>query len=129
MASNTATIEDVRLFYPALTTEQEVQATRMLRVAWTRLCAYPGLRVRERIDDCTLDPELVASVQGEMVANVLSNPMGARSRDVSLTIDDYTEREQVTIDQARSEGLLAPTAGMLEMLRQNRRGAWTVRPS
>jgi hypothetical protein len=77
----------------------------------------------------TLDPDVVASVIGEMVANVLRNPEGARSRNTTMTIDDYTETNQVTIDHARAEGLLYPTDGMLAMLRENRRGAWTVIPS
>lgn len=129
MAVNQATIEDVQTFLPALTTEQERQAARLLQVAWLRLVAYPGLRLTQRIDSGQLDPGLVSSVQGEMVANVLRNPEGARTRDTSITIDDYTEREQITIDQARSEGLLVPTDQMLMMLRENRRGVWTVRPS
>lgn len=129
MAENQATLEDVRTFLPALTSEQEEQATRLLKVAWLRLVGYPGLKVRQRLDDGTLDIDLLSSIQGEMVANVLRNPEGARSRDTSITIDDYTEREQITIDQARSEGMLIPTDAMLKVIRENRRGAWTVRPS
>ena len=129
MATNAATVDDVRTFYPGLTSEQEDQAERLLQVAWVRLSVIPGLRIQARLDAGTLDPEVVTSVQAEMVANVLRNPEGARTRNTTLTIDDYTETEQVTIDQARSEGLLYPTAQMLAMIRANRRGAWTVIPS
>lgn len=129
MAENTATIDDVRAFYPALAPAQEDQAKRLLSVAWLRLVGRPGLNLARRLDAGDVDPELVRSIQGEMVAAVLRNPEGARSRDTTVTIDDYTEREQVTIDQARSEGLLYPTEAMLAMIRESRRGAWTVRPS
>lgn len=126
---NPARIEHVETFYPGLTTAQSEQAQRLLAAAWVRLKAIPGLRVVARIEAGTLDEEVVASVIGEMVANVLRNPEGARTRNSTVTIDDYTETDQVTIDQARSEGLLYPTEGMLAMLRENRRGAWTVIPS
>ena len=126
---NPATIDDVKAFYPALTTAEQEQAQRLIQVAWLRLQVIPGLRIVARIDSGTLAAEVVASVIGEMVANVLKNPEGARSRNTTLTIDDYTETDQVTIDQARSEGMLYPTAMMLAMLRENRRGAWTVIPS
>lgn len=126
---NPASIEHVETFYPGLTTAQREQAERLLAAAWVRLKAIPGLRVVARIEAGTLDEEVVASVIGEMVANVLRNPEGARTRNSTVTIDDYTETDQVTIDQARSEGLLYPTEGMLAMLRENRRGAWTVIPS
>ena len=126
---NPATLEDVKTFYPALTTEQHEQAQRLVDAAWLRLQVIRGLRLVARIKAGTLDPAVVASVIGEMVANVLKNPDGARSRNTTLTIDDYTETDQVTIDQARSEGLLYPTDGMLEILRLGGRGAWTVIPS
>lgn len=129
MVENTATIDDVKMFFPDLTSAQEDQATALLRVAWLRLLVIPSLNIKRRIEAGTLDQEVVSSVQGEMVANVLKNPDGARTRNSTLTIDDYTETEQTTIDQARSEGLLYPTAEMLMMIRENRRGAWTVRPS
>lgn len=129
MVDDAATIEDVKMFYPGLTPDQTTQAISLLRVAWLRLLVIPGLNIKRRIASGDLDQEVVSSVQGEMVANVLRNPDGARSRNTTLTIDDYTETEQLTVDQARSEGLLYPTAAMLEMIRENRRGAWTVRPS
>lgn len=129
MVENQATVDDVKMFFPDLTSAQVDQATALLRVAWLRLLVIPGLNIKRRIAAGTLDQEVVSSVQGEMVANVLKNPEGARSRNSTLTIDDYTETEQLTIDQARSEGLLYPTSSMLEMIRENRRGAWTVRPS
>ena len=129
MVQNEAIVDDVKMFFPDLTSAQEDQAEALLRVAWLRLLVIPGLNIKRRIAAGTLDQEVVSSVQGEMVANVLRNPEGARSRNATLTIDDYTETEQLTIDQARSEGLLYPTASMLEMIRENRRGAWTVRPS
>lgn len=126
---NPATVEDVRTFYPALTTSEEDRAKRLVQVAWLRLQIIPGLRLTARIGAGKLDPDVVASVIGEMVANVLKNAEGARSRSHTVTIDDYTETEQVTIDQALSEGLLYPTEGMLKLLRVDRSGAWTVRPS
>lgn len=126
---NPATIDDVKAFYPALTASEQEQAQRLIQVAWLRLQVIPGLRVVARIESGQLAAEMVASVIGEMVANVLKNPEGARSRNTTLTIDDYTETDQVTIDQARSEGMLYPTALMLALLRENRRGAWTVIPS
>lgn len=126
---NPATLEDVKTFYPVLTAEQYEQAQRLVDAAWLRLQVIPGLRLVARITAGTLDPGVVASVIGEMVANVLKNPEGARTRNQTLTIDDYTETDQVTIDQARSEGLLYPTDRMLEMLRLGGRGAWTVIPS
>lgn len=129
MVENEATVDDVKMFYPDLTPDQEPRATSLLRVAWLRLLVIPGLNIKRRIASGDLDQEVVSSVQGEMVANVLKNPEGARSRNTTLTIDDYTETEQLTIDQARSEGLLYPTDAMLAMIRENRRGAWTVRPS
>lgn len=129
MVVNEATVNDVKTFFPDLTSAQEEQATALLQVAWIRLLVIPGLNIRRRIEAGTLDQEVVSSVQAEMVANVLRNPDGARTRNSTLTIDDYTETDQVTIDQARSEGLLYPTAAMLAMIRENRRGAWTVRPS
>lgn len=126
---NPATIEDVETFYPDLTAAQRVQAARLLAAAWVRLKVIPGLRIVARVQAGQLDAEVVASVIGEMVANVLRNPEGARSRNTTVTIDDYTETDQVTIDHARAEGLLYPTDGMLAILRENRRGAWTVIPS
>lgn len=126
---NPASIDDVKAFYPGLTSEQTDQAQRLIAVAWVRLRAIPGLRIVARIEAGKLDRDVVASVIGEMVANVLRNPEGARSRNTTVTIDDYTETDQLTIDQARSEGLLYPTDSMLVMLRENRRGAWTVIPS
>lgn len=129
MVENLATIEDVKMFYPDLTPDQTAQAEALLRVAWLRLLVIPGLNIKRRIASGALDQEVVSSVQGEMVANVLKNPDGERSRNITLTIDDYTETEQRTVDQARSEGLLYPTSAMLEMIRENRSGAWTVRPS
>lgn len=126
---NPAKIDDVKAFYPALTTAEQEQAQRLIQVAWLRLQVIPGLRIVARIESGQLAAEVVASVIGEMVSNVLKNPEGARSRNTTLTIDDYTETDQVTIDQARSEGMLYPTAMMLAMLRENRRGAWTVIPS
>lgn len=129
MAQNVATVAHVRDFYPALTSEQEAQAERLLNVAWLRLLVIPGLRIASRIDAGTLDPEVVASVQAEMVANVLKNPEGARTRNSTMSIDDYSETEILTIDKARAEGSLYPTDLMLAMIRENRRGAWTVRPS
>ena len=44
-------------------------------------------------------------------------------------LTEAAEKAGVTIDQARSEGLLYPTDRMLEMLRLGGRGAWTVIPS
>lgn len=129
MVENQATVEDVRVFYPGLTPEQEDQAEALLRVAWLRLLVIPGLNIRRRIEAGTLDQEVVSSVQGEMVANVLRNPEGARTRNETLSIDDYSETSILTIDQARSEGALFPTALMLTLIRENRRGAWTVKPS
>ena len=129
MVMNEASVDDVTMFYPDLTPSQTAQAEKLLRVAWLRLLVIPGLNIKRRIEAGTLDQEVVSSVQGEMVANVLRNPEGARTRNSTVTIDDYTETEQVTIDQARAEGLLYPTAAMLAMIRENRRGAWTVRPS
>ena len=129
MVENAATVDDVKMFFPGLTSAQQQQAQSLLRVAWLRLLVIPGLNIKRRIEAGTLDQEVVSSVQAEMVANVLRNPDGARSRNTTLTIDDYTETEQLTIDQARSEGLLYPTEAMLTMIRENRRGAWTVRPS
>jgi hypothetical protein len=126
---NPASIEHVETFHPDLTTVQRAQAERLIAAAWVRLKVIPGLRIVSRMEAGTLDPDVVASVIGEMVANVLRNPEGARSRNTTMTIDDYTETNQVTIDHARAEGLLYPTDGMLAMLRENRRGAWTVIPS
>lgn len=125
---NPAYIDDVRTFYPGLTSAQEAQAESLIRAAWLRLQVIKGLRVVKRIDSGELPREVVASVIGEMVANVLKNPDGARSRNTTLTIDDYTETEQLTIDQARSEGLLYPTDAMLDMLKEHRTGAFTVVP-
>lgn len=124
---NPATVDDVEAFYPGLTDAQRTQAQRLIAVAWGRLQVIPGLRIVRRITAGTLPKEVVASVIGEMVANVLRNPEGARSRNATVTIDDYTETDQLTIDQARSEGLLFPTDRMLVMLRTG--GAWTVIPS
>lgn len=129
MAENPAMLDDVRTFYPGLTPAQHDQARRLIRVAWARLRVIPGLKVAQRMDAGELDCEVVSSVIGEMVSNVLRNPEGARSRTDSMSIDDYQESSQITIDQARSEGALYPTATMLSMLRENRaRGAWTVVP-
>jgi hypothetical protein len=126
---NPASCSHVETFHPDLTTVQRAQAERLIAAAWVRLKVIPGLRIVSRMEAGTLDPDVVASVIGEMVANVLRNPEGARSRNTTMTIDDYTETNQVTIDHARAEGLLYPTDGMLAMLRENRRGAWTVIPS
>ena len=126
---NPATVDDVLTFYPGLTTEQRDQAQKLIDAAWVRLQVIPGLRLVARIKAGTLDAAVVASVIGEMVANVLKNPDGARTRNTTMTIDDYAETDQVTIDQARSEGLLYPSDAMLLILRAGRRGAWTVIPS
>ncbi len=130
MAENRATLDDVKMFFPDLAPPaQEAQAERLLQVAWVRLLAIPGLRIARRIDDGSLPQEVVSSVQGEMVANVLKNP-DARTRNLSMAIDDYSESEQLTIDSARAEGvLLPPTDAMLSLLRRSGRGAWTVIPS
>jgi hypothetical protein len=103
---NPASIEHVETFHPDLTTVQRAQAERLIAAAWVRLKVIPGLRIVSRMEAGTLDPDVVASVIGEMVANVLRNPEGARSRNTTMTIDDYTETNQVTIDHARAEGLL-----------------------
>ena len=75
-------------------------------------------------------------VVAEMVANVLKNPSGARSRTTttneSMSLDDYSEQTQTstqeTIDRALAEGMLYPTESQLALLRPVRAGAFTIRP-
>ena len=128
--------EDVEQFLLRPLTTQEAQyVTGLIRTAWLRLIlALPTLPARMQAQEVHQDA--VDAVVAEMVANVLKNPTGARSRSVStntsLSIDDYAETTQSTtqetIDRALTEGMLYPTESQLALLRPVRTGSFTIRP-
>lgn len=118
-----------------LTSQEATYVEGLLNTAWFRLLlALPSLPARLAAKE--LEQTIVDDVVAEMVANVLKNPSGARSRTTttneSMSLDDYSEQTQTstqeTIDRALAEGMLYPTESQLALLRPARAGAFTIRP-
>ncbi len=128
MAISTATPEDVAPYLQRPLTDSEAETARgLLDAAWLRLhVLIPGLNAR--IDSGAVSADLVTSIQAEMVATAMKNPLGLRSRSTTLSIDDYTETNNETIDRALTEGALMPTDAQLRLLRPAGAGAFTIRP-
>lgn len=129
MAESLATKDDVaNVMLRPLSTPEENAAGALLLMAWHRLALLvPTLT--KRIDARTLDQAVVTGVQAEMVANVFKNPTSARTQQRSFTLDDYSEQNTDTLDNAISSGQLFPTEQHLRMLAPTKRGAFTVMPS
>lgn len=118
-----------------LTSQEATYVEGLIHTAWFRLLlALPSLPARVAAKE--LEQTIVDDVVAEMVANVLKNPTGARSRTTtineSMSLDDYSEQTQTstqeTIDRALAEGMLYPTESQLALLRPVRSGAFTIRP-
>lgn len=116
-----ATVADVADRWRPLTDAQTVVAAALLGDAAALLRArVAGLD--DRLDDGTLDPDLVRQVTCAMVLRVLRNPDGKASEQV----DDYAWRRADTA----ADGRLTVTDEELDLLRPapDAAGAFTITP-
>lgn len=107
MAINPATWQDVEARWRTLSDDEQDLATTFLGDAWALL----KNKVRDletRLDDSTLDPDLVVAVESSMVLRVMRNPDGKASE----SIDDYS----FTRDGATATGGLYLTPNELNTL-------------
>lgn len=121
MATNPATIADIEARWRPLSAPEQTVAATLLDDAWLiliqRLPSIP-----ERIDNGTLNPELVISVLCAMVLRVLRNPEGKRQE----SIDDYSYMR----DNAVAAGMLYVSDDELGLLDPSGASAvaFTIRP-
>ena len=136
MATFTATAKTVEKFLlRPLADHESTYVDGLLQTAWFRLVIADGT-IPARLEAGRLPQGAVDDTVAEMVANVLKNPGGARSRTVttnsSMSIDDYSEQTQSstqeTIDRALAEGMLYPTESQLRLLRERTSGSFSIRP-